>query len=667
MSGPGRPDGAASRSAVATDVPTAGHPSDSDRPDRLRRLPLVGRLCRLPLVDRLRRRRGPLLDTVVVLFHLAVAGYVTAELWRHRDRMTYADNDMMLFEWMLARAARAVTELENPFYSTALNAPDGVNLMANTSVLGFGLPLAPVTLLFGSQTTYLLAVVLSLAGTATAWYLFLSRRLRTGRVGALVGGLFCGFAPGMISQATGHLHMIAQFLVPAILAVVFDPRTDRVLRRGVLLGLLVTYQVFLGEEVLVFLVLACGLFTLGHVAAAPRDVRRLAPAFLGRLGIGALTGSVLLAYPLWFQFFGPGHYRGLPFDPAGYALDLESFTTSARQSITGFDSVPGLLSPNPTEENSFFGLPLIVLCVVIVIWQWRRSMVRALALCGVVFAILSLGRDVRLGGQLLDVPGPYRLVAELPLLDLAVPARFPLICVPVIGILLAVSIAEVHRRPVPAAAEAVPATDAVPAGTDQPDVAADVGRPEPADAADRPVRERTPVRLLWTGAVVAALLPLVPAPLRTKPVWPVPEFVASGQWRAYVPPGRTLVPVPPTTGGEATAGMYWSARTGLAFTAPGGYFIGPAGPDDPQGRWGSPDRPTAVLLDRVAFTGEVPVIGDAERRQAVEDLRHWRAAIVVQGGLHRGAPVKETLDRLLGPGREISGAWVWDVRPLVGG
>ncbi|MEE6262955.1 hypothetical protein [Plantactinospora sonchi] len=690
MSGPRRPDGTASGTVVPTDVPETGGtsgPPDGirDRADRPRadRLQAPGdRLRRLRLVDRTRWRRAPLLDAAVALLYLAVAGYVTAELWLHRDRMTYADNDMMLFEWMLARAAHAVTELENPLYSTALNAPDGVNLMANTSVLGIGVPLTPVTVLFGSQTTYLLAVVLSLAGTATAWYLFLSRRLRTGRVGALVGGLFCGFAPGMISQATGHLHMIAQFLVPAILAVVFTPRTDRVVRHGVLLGLLVTYQVFLGEEVLVFLVLACGLFTLGHLVAAPRDVRRVAPAFLGRLGVGALTGTVLLAYPLWFQFFGPGHYRGLPFDPAGYALDLESFTASARQSITGFDSVPGLLSPNPTEENSFFGLPLIVLCVVIVIWQWRRPLVRALALCAVVFATLALGRDVRLGGQLIDVPGPYRLVAELPLIDLAVPARFPLICVPVIGILLAISLGEVHLRPARSGTAARP--DSV-AGAEAPvgsgsaaGSEASVGS-DPVAGAEAPVgsgpaaggvppaRERTPVRLLWTGAVVAALLPLVPAPLRTKPVWPVPEFVASGQWRAYVPPGRTLVPVPPTTGGEATAGMYWSARTGLAFTAPGGYFIGPTGPDDPQGRWGSPDRPTAVLLDRVAFTGEVPVIGDPERRQAVEDLRHWRAAIVVQGGLHRGAPVKETLDKLLGPGREISGAWVWDVRPLVDG
>lgn len=647
MSGPG----AAARSAP--DAAPTTPPDQAARPGTP--LGWVGSLA-----ASLGRRRGPLLDVAVVGCFLAVAGYVTNGLWRHPDRMTYPDNDVMLFEWMLARAAHAVTHLENPLYSTALNAPDGVNLMANTSVLGLGIPLTPVTLLFGSRTTYLLALLLSLAGTATAWYLFLSRRLVRSRLAAAIAGLCCGFAPGMISQATGHLHMISQFLVPAILWVVFHPDTNRVWRRGVLLGLLVTYQVFLGEEVLVFLVLACGLFTLVYALAAPATARRLAPAFLGRLGVGALTGLVLLAYPLWFQFFGPGHYRGLPFDPASYALDLGSFTAAARQSIVGYDSVPGLLSPNLTEENSFFGLPVLVLCAVIAIWLWRRPLVKGLVVCAVVFAALSLGEEIRRNGQPLGVPGPYRLVSELPLLDLAVPARFPLITLPALAMLLALSVDLLTRRSTGGAGVSGPAVEAATGGGAE--RASDSGAARPRDPGDRV----PPYRRLWIGAVAAALLPMVPTPLRTKPVWPVPEFVASGEWRAYVPPGRTLVPVPPTTGGEATAGMYWSARTGLAFTAPGGYFIGPSGPDDPQGRWGAPDRPTAVLLDRVAVTGEIPPIGEAERRQAIEDLRHWRAAIVVQGGLHRGVPVKETLDRLLGPGREISGAWVWDVRPLVG-
>ncbi|MFG3696648.1 hypothetical protein ACGF5C_01800 [Micromonospora sp. NPDC047620] len=568
-------------------------------------------------------------DALVVAGYLALAVLLTVGQWGRPGRLFHQAGDQILFEWMLARAARAVTGLENPLYSSALNAPDGVNLMANTSVLGLGVPLTPVTLLFGSQAAFLVAVVGCLAGTATAWYVLLRRRLVDSRVAAAVGGLFCGFAPGMVAQAGAHLHMAAQFLVPAILALVFHPDPRRAVRHGALLGLLVAYQVFLGEEVLVFLVLAAGTFALAYAAADRSAARRLAPALLVRLGIGVAVSLPLLAYPLWFQFFGPGHYRGMPFHVYGYQLDAASFTASARQTVFGDDHLPGLLAPNPTEENSFFGPGLLVLAVVIVIWLWRRPSVRALAVCGVLFALLSLGAQVRLEGTATGIPGPYRLVAELPLLDLAVPARFPLVCIPVLGILLALSLDRLR-------------------------------------AAEEPRAGGVPVRLLWGGAVAAALLPLFPTPIRTVPAWPVPAFVAEGGWRAYVPPGRTVVPVPPVTGAGVSPAMLWSARTGLAFPTPGGYFIGPRAADDPAARWGAPDRPTAVLLRRAAETGEVPAVTDADRRSAVEDLRHWRAAVVVQGGLHHGDPVRRTVEALLGPGREVAGAYVWDVRPLVG-
>ncbi|MGC4787604.1 hypothetical protein ACLQ22_07145 [Micromonospora sp. DT178] len=580
-----------------------------------------------------RSRRLPVRtpDALVVAGYLGLAVLLTCGQWGRPGRLFHQAGDQILFEWMLARAARAVTGLENPLYGAQLNAPDGVNLMANTSVLGLGVPLTPVTLIFGSQVAFLVAVVCCLAGTATAWYALLRRRLVDSRAAAAVGGLFCGFAPGMVAQAGAHLHMAAQFLVPVILALVFHPDPRRVWRHGTLLGLLVAYQLFLGEEVLVFLVLAAGTFVLAYAVADRATARRLAPALLGRLAVGVAVALPLLAYPLWFQFFGPGHYRGMPFHAYGYQLDAASFTASARQTVLGDDHLPGLLAPNPTEENSFFGPGLLVLAVVIVIWLWRRPLVRALAACGLLFALLSLGEQVRLDGTSTGIPGPYRLVAELPLLDHAVPARFPLVCVPVLGILLALSL--------------------------------DRLRPQPAAGARA---GGVPVRLLWGGAVAAALLPLTPTPIRTVPAWPVPAFVAEGGWRAHVPPGRTLVPVPPVTGAGVSPAMLWSARTGLAFPAPGGYFIGPRAADDPAARWGAPDRPTAALLRRVAETGEVPVVTDEHRRQAVEDLRHWRAAVVVQGGLHHGDPVRRTVDALLGPGREVAGAHVWDVRPLVG-
>ncbi|MEU1845591.1 hypothetical protein [Micromonospora sediminicola] len=589
---------------------------DTDQPLRLTAADRSGRPPR-------RRWRPRPVDALVVAGYLALAVLLTTDQWRRPERLFHQAGDQMLFEWMLARAARAVTGGENPLWSAALNAPDGVNLMANTSVLGLGVPLTPVTVAFGSQVAFLVAVTLSLAGTAAAWYALLARRLVRSRAAAAVGGLVCGFAPGMVAQAGAHLHMAAQFLVPVILALVFRPATDRVRRDGVLLGLAVAYQVFLGEEVLVFLALAAGVLAGAYALADRAAARRLVPVVARRLGIGALVAGVLLAYPLWFQFFGPGHYSGMPFHTLGYRLDLASFTATARQTVAGDAHRAGLLSPNPTEQNSFFGPFLPLLALLVVVRLWRRPLVRALAACGLLFALLSLGASVVLNRHDTGVPGPYRLLAGVPLLDLVVPARFALVCVPVCGVLLALALDRVRRS-----------------GT----------------------RAWAP----WAGAVAAALLPLTPTPIRTVPVTPVPAVVSGGGWQAYVPPGRTLVPVPPVTGAAVSPAMFWSARTGLAFDAPGGYFIGPRSATDPTARWGAPDRPTSLLLRRAAETGQVPPVGDVERRQAVEDLRHWRAAALVQADSSPADPVRATVDALVGPGRDVPGGHLWDVRPLLG-
>jgi hypothetical protein len=575
----------------------------------------------------LRVRRIHLGDALVAGVFLLGGLFVTSKLWVHLDRMVFTSSDEMLIEWAFARAARAVTQLENPLFDSQLNVPDGVNLIANTSVLGLGIPLTPITLLFGAHIAYLVAVLISLAGTATSWYFVLLRTAVRSRAAAFIGAAFCGFAPSMASQATGHVHLIAQFLVPPIVwAVCRLGRSPRVVRHGVVLGLLVTYQVFLSEELLLFTVLGLGVFTVTYAlvdwSAARQQLRR----FCTGLGVAALTASVLLAYPLWFQFFGPQHYRGLPFSPTSYFMDLAAYTTYNRQSLTGFDQVPGLISPNPTEENAFFGLALLGLCAVIVVWLWRSATVKALAVTAVVFFALSLGPTVQLNGVLTGVPGPARLVAKLPIIELAVPARYPLIIAGLIGVLLALSTDRAWT--------ARQSTDA-------------------------------PLRLVWVGAILAVLLPLAPIPLRSYPAPPMPQFISSGRWRQFVTPGHTVVPVPPLNGSGSLVGIFWSARAGADFAVPGGYFNGPTSSTNVQARNGPFARPTGDLLAKVADTGKVPVITDRDREQARADLRYWRGAVVVlaPGGYTKA--LHRTLDALLGPGQLIEGAWVWDVRPLV--
>ncbi len=569
---------------------------------------------------------GRRLDAAIIACYLLGAIYVTARLWDNLRHRVQSDNvqDQIFFEWVLARAARVVTHFENPFFTMSLNYPAGVNMIANTSVLAIGIPLAPVTLLFGSHVTYAVALVLGLAGTATTWYWVLSRHIVTNRVAAIVGGAFCGFAPAMVSHANGHPNIVSQFLVPLIIWRVIALREPgRVIRNGVILGLLITYQVFLNEEILLFTALALGVFFAAYAAQRWREVAPILRRFLGGLGVAGGLVAALVAYPLYIQFFGPQHYKGME-HWFQLSTDLSTFTAFPRRSIALYSGVsPG--SAHPAEENTFLGWPLMALVVIMIVWQWRDATVRCIAIVGAVFAALSLGSVIVFRGTRTGIPGPWALLDDLPIFESVVPIRIGLVLVPTVGLLLALGVDRFlteTREPAP---------------------------------------NRDVARLAGLLVLAVALVPLTPVPLLAKHRDAAPTFITAGGWREYVTGGRTLVPVPLPTYPEPT-GMWWSSQTGVAFPIPRGYFLGPqSGESGDIGDLAPPPRRTSTLLSIVERTGRPARVTDVDRRVAREDLRYWNAGVVVLDVNHlRAAALRVTLENLLGPGTRRDGVWLWD-------
>ena len=86
--------------------------------------------------------------------YLLLSGFVWSNVWRHPTSTTTCGcGDTSLFTWFLEWPAYAIAHGLNPFYSTAMHVPSGVNLLANTSVVAIGVLLAPVTWLFGPVAT----------------------------------------------------------------------------------------------------------------------------------------------------------------------------------------------------------------------------------------------------------------------------------------------------------------------------------------------------------------------------------------------------------------------------------------------------------------------------------------------------------------------------------
>ncbi|GAB1690551.1 hypothetical protein [Krasilnikovia sp. M28-CT-15] len=572
------------------------------------------------------RRWWRLAGPGALLSYLALAVLVLLQLWRDPDGRVLAsnDDDHGVFLFMVAHGERVVFHGADLMFSDRLNAPSGVNMMANTSVLALSVPVAPITHLLGAGVSVVLLLTLGLAGTAAAWYWLFTRLVR-GRLAAWLGGLWCGFAPAMVSHANGHVNFVCQFVVPFIVWQVLRLREPgRVWRGGAALGLLVVVQVFINEETLLFTALTLGVFVLAYAVQRRREVAQVWRRFVAGLGVAAGLAGALLAYPLWFQFSGPGSYHGQPFPADQYVTDLLSLGAYARQSLAGNATAARAVSVSATEENTFFGVPMLIMLGVMVAMLWRSAAARATALAGAVLLVMSLGPRLRVAGHDTGIPMPFGLVKHVPILDLVSVTRFAMVTATLVGVLIAL------------------AGDRI---------------------SDFPHRRRV---AFWAGLAVA-LVPVLPKPLPIVGADPLPPFLTEGTWRQYVGADRTVVPVPLPEVTTGRAGMRWAALSGLEFAVPRGYFMGPANPPgDQTGSWHAPRRATAELLVRVREHGIPPVLSEADRRAALADLGYWRAGVVVLvPGSRNGDVLAATLTELLGRSPQlIGGVQVWDVRDL---
>jgi hypothetical protein len=562
-------------------------------------------------------------DFLVAAASIALACWVTSGfLVDPNGRASLVNSgDQALFEWLLSYGAYAVTHGVDPLFTHLLNVPEGVNLSVNTSITVYSVLFSPLTMWLGAPVTFLIILTFNLAATAFAWYWLFNRFLGASPVAAVIGGLFCGFAPAMISHANAHLNWTAQWLVPLIIAQVIRLyRGGRWLPHGLILGVLVAACFSIAAEALFFAALALGVFSIFWVLAKRPPIGNV----LKGLGVGAAVAALFLAYPLWLHFAGPQRYHGTGFDPRVHNEDLAAYGVWPERSVAGWLNLNTHLAPNPTEENSFFGLPLLILVIVGFVMLWKRTEVKGLALTAGVFALLSLGPELRLFGNRTGIWMPEALLSKVPIFNAALPSRLALVVAPIFGLMLAWLFDSVSRK------------------------------------------------RLWVPAFAVALIPLLPLPILTRDREPVPDFITSGTWQSYVTENGVIAPIP-LPYDLVPDGQRWQAyafaHQGHIFRIPSGFFLGPGGPDG-TGRIGPIPRPTAELLETVAKTGVVPTITDAHRAQAREDLAYWNAEIVLLADTvsgahwdpHQPALLKATTD-LLGPPQRVNDMWLWQVTP----
>jgi hypothetical protein len=574
------------------------------------------------------RLRGDGLAVALILgCYLLGAVVVTWRLWADPASHTVAGNpnDADFFAWFLRYDATAVAHGRLPALVTAaMNAPQGINAMWNTSLLLPGVLLAPVTLLAGPQTSLTVLTTAGFAGSAASLF-FVLRRWGVSTGSAALAGAVYGFSPALLQAAIGHYNLQFAVLPPLIidLALSLCVRSRAPVRDGVLLGLLVTAQLFTGEELLLLTGIAAvpliAVLALGRPRAVPGRCRPAAAGF----GVAAAVTLLLSGYALWVQFFGPLTQRGSSFTPDFFKNDVTGFVTPSKYLV--FHTAASAASAasyqgGAPEYLAYLGWPLIAALAVAAVACWRQPAVRATAVTLAVLALLSLGGHPLVDGTAAaGITLPWHWLESLPVIGTALPNRLSIVADGVAAALLAFAL-------------------------------------DRAWAWSRRAR-RAPAR--WAGpvaaaAAVAACLPLLPLPLPAATPMPLPVGWSAAFAALRLPSSARVlvVPVPTAT---ITAPLRWQADTGEPGSLNGGYFIGPAWNGQAYVE-GNGVAATAQYLDWLWGGPPAPVPSASQVRA---DLANWRPAAVVAVAPPESA-LGQYLRRLFGrPDFEFGSVLAW--------
>ncbi len=377
------------------------------------------------------RRAGPGTWPAAAGTYLLLAVVVWWHVWSTHPTAASACpcGDAGLVTWFLAWPAYAIAHGLNPFYSTFMFHPMGVNLLSNASSEAFGVLLAPVTWLFGPVAT--LNVSLTLAPALSALSMFwLIRRWVRWQPAAFLGGLVYGFAPLMIQNlAVGHL-MSAALMVPPLVVGCLDDLIVRgrrnPVRVGVVLGVLVVAQFFLGTEVLVIMVLStvgASVLLLGYgLAHEGRALAGRVRRVLAGLGSAAAVCVVCLAYPTWFALAGPAHLGGevwgsqLTPGSAGILVGNLVRTSSAGSVADFYYRIAGYVGM-PLPSGTFLGPGVLLVAVGGILVFRRDRRLWFFGALGVIETALSLGLNSGLRWV------PWNVLAKVPVVKNVLPSR----------------------------------------------------------------------------------------------------------------------------------------------------------------------------------------------------------------------------------------------------
>jgi hypothetical protein len=559
--------------------------------------------------------------------------------------------DPQLSLWELAWIHHALAHGLNPFFSNAIYVPTGFNLGMNTATPLLGFITAPLALFLGPVTILNLIAVAAMPISAAAAF-FVLRKWNVWLPAAAIGGLVYGFGPNTVGQNLDfHIYLTFLPIPPLIAATVVSiiQRREFSWRLGLLLGVLFSAQYLIMPEVDAFIVLlvvaAIVLAAIWRPALVRERVRPVASSAL----VAGVVALVLLAYPVWTLVAGPQHVPTPPHPPNNpYDKNdlLNFFVPGPTQRVSfGLGSLSARVDHLLTAENSYIGIPVLVVLAYLVYRSRRDPRVQLSSALLLLSAILTLGPHLVVDGRSTDFPLPFLILDHVPFFNSIIPPRMAFGVDASLAALLAFSLDCVRR--------------------DERAFLRHTSRP----------RWWTPA--LRNGSLAAGVLIVLVVTLLPK--WPyasVPTPALPTQISQAVPAGDPVTLTYPYTTYFHVQAMVWQVNDDFDFRLLGGYGFHPWPRSiDPSGYLGL-DRPLEPVpmnpaglqqflanQEGVTLYGPRPPLNSSLVGVTRATLSEYKVRLViVDRSAAGGGPVAKLFQMALGSPAAAAGSFeLWDV------
>ena len=587
-------------------------------------------------VARSQRTRAALITglTVTVLYtglslfcwqHLVAAGLTT-----HIHQVAVGDVGQRV--WFMAWLPFAIAHHTNPFVSSYMFAPQGINVLANASVLFEAFLLAPITELSSPITSVNVASIAAPVVSALSLY-FVVRRYEMRRSVAFVCGLVYGFSPAVLqSNALADFNLTWMFFPPLaayLIDLIFFRQTGRPVRLGLVLGVLIAVQYFSGQEILLdCVVVAIPVVALAIVANPSQFSSHVRFALKGT-ATALATAGVLLIYPIIVYFQGQAHVGSLS-STAKPGASLPSLVWPSAATGHGLGQPPPGTHWQYLFDLAFVG-PVVVALALAALFFARRHRVVLLLWAATLWSVtLSWGGATRLTGSSPTfawyAPAWY-LAQAIPILKNPVWIRISILTDLFLALLVAITLEGVMS----------------------------------AIQANGGSWRRSLGGLVVGGAGVLMAIPLLVG--SNMPYTGFENVVVPDVLR-HVPTGNRGSPfiavVFPPAGPFSGVPLAWQAVADFPYRSLEGYAWHPR-PGHPTAQVGPTPSVLDYLLGNAAEASPSVTLSRAQRRALAAGFARYDVGVaIVVGGYPGSQQLARVYDQVFGPGRRVGDGEIWD-------